>query len=60
MGVVEIVFDIIAHNCLFNALLLCSTPLNRFMSKKKKKDREYVADAEQSSRVLRFHLFPVE
>lgn len=28
--------------------------------KKKKKDRKYVADAEQSSRVLRFHLFPVE
>lgn len=56
MGVVEIVFDIIAHNCLFNALLLCSTPLNRFMSKK----RKYVADAEQSSRFLRFHLFPVE
>lgn len=33
MGVVEIVFDIIAHICLFNALLLCSTSLNRFMSK---------------------------
>lgn len=33
MGVVEIVFDIIDHNCLFNALLLCSTSLNRFMSK---------------------------
>lgn len=25
-----------------------------------KKDRKYVADAEQRSRVLRFHLFPVE
>lgn len=34
MGVVEIVFDIIAHICLFNALLLCSTSLNRFMSKR--------------------------
>lgn len=37
MGVVEIVFDIIAHICLFNALLLCSTPLNRFMKKKEAK-----------------------
>lgn len=34
MAVVELVFDIIPHICLFNALPLCSTPLNRFMSTK--------------------------
>lgn len=54
MGVVEIVFDIIAPICLFNALLLCSTSLNRFMSKKK--GQKYVADTDTSHRVLRFQL----
>lgn len=51
MGVVEIVFDIIAHICLFNALLLCSTSLNRFMSQKKKEPKVRIADTDTSHRV---------
>lgn len=55
MGVVEIVFDIIAHNCLFNALLLCSTSLNRFMSKSQ--TRRANADMISSSKISRRHYF---
>lgn len=53
MGVVEIVFDIIAQICLFNALLLFHTSLNRFMSTKAK---SYQANPDTSHRVLRFQL----